>query len=400
VDLASGCPFWPLKDGLLNSFPSLTADVSCDVAVVGGGCTGALVAHELVKAGVDVVLLDRREIGTGSTGACTGILQYEIDTPLYKLIEKVGVETAQRSYALGLEAVDKLQMLSEKLGGDVGFARRPSLYLASRKSDVGGLREECAARRAMGLKVDLLSPKEVEAQVGFATPGALLSRDGGEIDAYRLTHALVRRAGEAGLRVFVRTAVDLIRHPRGGIELHTEHGHRIRAKKVVFATGYETQKYLKSSRVKLKTTYAVVSEPMPPVPGWNDHCLIWETARPYFYARTGPDGRILIGGADDTFTDPRRRTAALPRKTANLVRRFKMLFPRSDFRPAYQWAGIFGESDDGLPFIGDCTDVSNAYFAVGYGGNGITFSVIAADIIRDLYLGRPNPDARRFCFDR
>jgi glycine/D-amino acid oxidase-like deaminating enzyme len=63
---------------------------------------------------------------------------------------------------------------------------------------------------------------------------------------------------------------------------------------------------------------------------------------------------------------------------------------------------VFGESDDGLPFIGACGDggLPRAYYAVGYGGNGITFSLIAAHIIRDSFLNRDNPSARLFCFDR
>src|SRR5687768_11473426 len=85
VDLASGCPFWPLNDGILHAYPSLSEDVSCQVAIVGAGVTGALAAYYLSKEGVDVVVVDKRDVGTGSTGACTGLLQYELDVPLYEL---------------------------------------------------------------------------------------------------------------------------------------------------------------------------------------------------------------------------------------------------------------------------------------------------------------------------
>ena len=158
--------------------------------------------------------------------------------------------------------------------------------------------------------------------------------------------------------------------------------------------------YLKTSRVRLKTTYAVASEPLASLTGWHERCIIWESARPYFYARTTPEGRAMIGGADDDFIDVGRRDRALPGKARKLVRRFHKMFPQIEFNPAYRWAGVFGDSDDGLPFIGDCTDLPNAYFGIGYGGNGVVFSVIAAKIIRDLHLGKRNPDAGLFCFDR
>ena len=90
----------------------------------------------------------------------------------------------------------------------------------------------------------------------------------------------------------------------------------------------------------------------------------------------------------------------MPRKARYLQRRFQRLLPKVPLEPAYCWAGVFGETEDGLPFIGDCDKVRDAYVAVGYGGNGITYSVLAGEIIRDLYLGRDNEAAGLFCFDR
>lgn len=75
------------------------------------------------------------------------------------------------------------------------------------------------------------------------------------------------------------------------------------------------------------------------------------------------------------------------------------LFPRINLDVSYPWAGTFGETKDGLAYIGQTPEFPHAYFAFGYGGTGITFSVIAAKIITDLYLGRPNPDADIFWFE-
>ncbi|MEP7191022.1 MAG: FAD-binding oxidoreductase, partial [Roseiflexaceae bacterium] len=90
----------------------------------------------------------------------------------------------------------------------------------------------------------------------------------------------------------------------------------------------------------------------------------------------------------------------LDRKRDKLVKRFRELFPAIDLEVAYYWAGTFGETTDGLAYIGETSEFPNGYFALGYGGNGITYSVIAAEIIRDIYTGRPNRDAEIFRFDR
>jgi glycine/D-amino acid oxidase-like deaminating enzyme len=60
----------------------------------------------------------------------------------------------------------------------------------------------------------------------------------------------------------------------------------------------------------------------------------------------------------------------------------------------------FWPVNDGLPYIGTARQFPNAYFALGYGGNGITFSWIAAGILLDLFHGRENESARLFGFDR
>lgn len=89
MNLTSSHPFWSVRNGLPANYPSLRRDVSCGAIVIGGGITGALVAVHLVEAGVETLLIDKRDIGTGSTSASTALLHYEIDVPLRELIQKL-----------------------------------------------------------------------------------------------------------------------------------------------------------------------------------------------------------------------------------------------------------------------------------------------------------------------
>ena len=89
------------------------------------------------------------------------------------------------------------------------------------------------------------------------------------------------------------------------------------------------------------------------------------------------------------------------KKVAELRKAYQRFYPHGPaIEVAYAWAGTFGETKDGLAYIGEPPEVPNAYFALGYGGNGITYSMIAAGIIADLCLGRENPDAQIFRFGR
>ena len=400
MDLRSGYPFWLLKSGLLADYPSLKHDESCEVAVIGGGITGALVAYHLAQEGVETVLVDKRDIGGGSTAASTALLQYEIDTELHELIGLVGESHAVRSYRLGLEAIETVERLAGELKDGCGFERKTSLYLASRKSDVSKLRKEYDTRKAFGFHVEYLEAKDIESRASFAAPGAILSYGDAQVDPFRLTHQLIQAAKKQGLRVYDRCEVSKVEPSDGGVVLHTGLGFRISGQQVVFATGYESQQYLKQNIGALKSTFALISEPCDSFEGWPDRSLIWETARPYLYLRTTSDDRAIIGGEDVPYATAHKSEQLIGRKTKKLQRRFADMFPRLDLEVSYTWAGTFGETKDGLAYIGQTPEFPHAYFALGYGGNGITFSVIAAKIITDLHLGRPNPDADIFRFDR
>jgi glycine/D-amino acid oxidase-like deaminating enzyme len=400
MDLISPRPFWPLKDGLPATFPPLRENIDCDVVVLGAGISGALVAHSLAGAGLETVVIDRRDVAGGSTSASTALLQYEIDRPLIELIGRLGRRDAERAYRLCHDSIDTIARLVDELGVDCVFQRRRSVYLACRSSERNFLREECAARQAAGIEVEYWDESDVSDRFSFSRPAALMSQQGAELDCYKLTFALLESAKIKGARIFDRTQMDGFEPESSGVRLKTDRGEIIRARHVVFASGYESQAYLPKRIVRLKSTYALASEPIEEFSGWWERCLIWETARPYVYLRTTSDGRAIIGGEDDPFRNPARRDRLVEKKTDRLAEKFRGMFPNLELDVAFRWAGTFGETKDGLAYIGGVRQMPHCYFSLGFGGNGITYSAIAADILRDLLLGKSNDDARLFRFDR
>jgi glycine/D-amino acid oxidase-like deaminating enzyme len=399
MDLTSPRPYWPLKNGILRRYPSLKNDLRCEVAVVGAGITGALVADHLVRAGFDVVVLDKREAAMGSTSASTALLQYELDVHLVDLKEMIGEADAEDAYRVCLEGISKIEHLVNGLGDDCGFRRKKSVYLAGEPGEVGALQAEFFARRRAGIEVDLLSENEVASLFSFSRPAALLSHQAAEVDAYRLAHRLLERAQQEGARIFDRTPVLSQQSHEKGVTLATPHG-QVEARTVVFATGYEAGEFLPTDIVNLKSSFALASEPLESFEGWYEQCLLWEIARPYLYLRTTSDGRAMIGGEDDPFKNAERRDALVPEKTLVLAERFRKMFPKIKMEVACAWAGTFGETKDGLAYIGHVRQLPNCFFTLGFGGNGIVFSVVAAEIIRDALLQRPNGASRLFRFDR
>ncbi len=397
--LRTGHPYWQAVDQAGLEAPPLEGSVSCEVAVLGSGITGALIAYFLTRIGINTVLLDKRPVGTGSTVASTGLLLYEIDTPLVELIGKVGEAAAIHAYTRGRRAIDEIEMLVEELGADCGFTRRRSLYFASSPSHWHRLKREFNCRREAGFDVELLDRGALSEITTIRSEGAILSHGDAQIDPYAFTQRLLQRAQIMGLSMHAHAEVVRVVETENGVRLHTD-GSIVTAQKVVFATGYDSYRYLDEPVGTLHSTYVATSAPMSSFAGWPEGCLIWETARPYFYARQTADGRAMIGGGDSSFTSAQRRDGMIEHKTARLKQRFEHLFPQLTFVPAFSWAGTFAETKDGLPYIGQPAERRSSYFALGYGGNGITFSMIAARLIRDLYLSIDNIDAEVFRFGR
>ncbi len=400
MNLISGFPFWPQRNGLVESYPALQASTTCDVVVLGAGITGALVAWQLAQAGVDVMVLDKRDVATGSTAASTCLLQYEVDTPLHRLVKLVGEDHAVRAYRACHNALGQIKKMDHRLGGRHGFRQIKSLQGASRTSDIPALQRELKLRRLHGFDVDWCTRSQLARSSTLPYSAALLTHDAAQIDAHRFTHSLLRAATASGSRVYDRTRVSHRTATRRGITLHTDRGAKIRARHLVVATGYETAPYLADPFLKLVVTFALVTEPVPAFFGWPGDRLIWETARPYVYLRQTDDGRAIIGGYDESTCDPSRRDHLLASKTSLLARRFRQLLPKIPCEVAYSWGATFAETPDGLPYIGSHPRVPHTYFALGYGGNGITFSVIAAEIIRDLICEGNSREAELFRFER
>lgn len=401
MDIRTLEPYWLLKSGLLNVYPSLQENLKVDFAIMGGGITGALVAYYLSQAGVKVAVCDRRHIGMGSTCASTGLLQYEIDKPLFKLIELVGEKHATRSYHLCLESIAKLGELCRKLKIAAEFEHKQSFYYASRKKDVPDqIKKEFRVRRQHGIQVELLEAETIADLFPFRAPAGLLSNTGAQVDAYSLAQGLLQASIRNGAQIFDQTEITEIEPQPRGVLLRTEHGFTIKARKLVIANGYESYNYVPFNVIRLHSTYAFVSEPLPQKKIWHENCLIWETATPYLYMRTTADRRVLVGGKDETFYSPNKRDKLLTRKTRELVEAFGRKFPDIPVRVDFAWAGTFAETEDGLPYIGSIKQLPHTYFALGFGGNGITFSQVAAEIIRDFAIGKKNDDAKIFTFER
>lgn len=401
MDLYSGQPFWLVKDPLCDYYHPLRKNIDIETVVIGSGITGALVTHELCRAGFQCCVIDKRSIATGSSAASTALLQYEIDAPLCKLGEIIGEENAVLAYVSCLQSITDLQRIFKTTGVDADFTRVPSVFYATGRKGLSLIKKEYELRKKHHLPVELLEKQELQKFCRFKAPGALINRESAQMDAYKAATGLLQyHMKTSALEIFTHTEVTGWKEKGTNWELTTGEGHTIRCRDVIIAAGFEAGAFLPEKVMQLTSTYALVSHPVDPEHLWPENSLIWNTDDPYLYIRTAGRNRIIVGGEDETFSDPVRRDKLLRKKTKILERKFRKLFPDTPFNTEMSWCGTFSRTADSLPYIGLWPGKNHVYYALGYGGNGITFSMIAAQLICNQMKGIRDEREKVFGFDR
>ncbi|HMT13223.1 MAG TPA: FAD-dependent oxidoreductase [Aestuariivirga sp.] len=363
-----------------------------DLVILGGGVSGALAAERLSRRGDrKILLIDRRLPASGSTSASTALIQWEIDEPLTVLSRKVGARVARQCYQASYAAVASLMRLVRSQQIECDMVKRSSLLIAGNALSGAALRREAAARRRAGLPCQMLATEELQAIYDFDRDGGILCSGNCELDPRRLTLSLLKLVKQRGVEMRWQEEALVLEPAQAGVFITMSDGSVLAARRVIAATGYEALPQLPKSSYDLISTWALATKPVPPDCLWKNRLLVWEASDPYLYFRTTPDNRIIVGGEDEDFYDPRRRDAKTAQKTRRILAKLRKLLPGVDLEVDYQWAGTFAASPTGLPVIGEVAELPNVFSILGAGGNGITFSVIAADMAEAWLADKSHP---------
>ena len=309
-DLRTGRPVWLARGAPRLPVSPLDKSIKVDVAVIGAGVSGALVADALLQAGKSVAVLDRRGPVRGSTAASTALLQFELDQPLTTLIRKVGRERAVRAYWRSAAAVGHLRGRISDLGLRCRFKERQTAYLPGNVLNTEGATRGGGRPGVVGLRSRFIDRDELRALTLVERPGAILSAGAAEADPVAMVAGLWRSAMSRGCAIYAPVEVTSVACGRSHVVLGTDGGQEVQADHAVFATGYELFDLIKASGYKVSSTWAMATAPQPKRL-WPSRCLIWEAADPYLYLRTTADGRIIVGGEDEPFADDERRDALI-----------------------------------------------------------------------------------------
>ncbi len=406
TELRLGRPIW-LRRNLRSgnrTYRALRGNHDADVAIVGGGITGALIAEQFADAGVRVALVEGARAGRGSTAASTALLLRETDAGLVKLSRRYGAAKAQRIWQLSARAAHDFVKTIRRLHIRCDMTHQDSIYYTISADTVEELHREYLRRCKAGFVAEWLTPGALRRLTGISGRGAIRTPGNAQFNPYAACVGLLRAAARAGAAIFERSPVKRITHLRDGVRLVTENG-TLSARQVIVATGYATPVFRPLvGRFRMYRTCVLATIPI------DKHLqrelglgrlMLWEMARPYHYARWTPDRRLLLGGADRPVVPGSGRAAVFRKGTRELREYFEGLLPAlSDVNIDSAWEGLFAMTPDGLPYIGPHRQYPRHLFALGYGGNGMTFGFLAARMLLEQWHGVRSSDHDLFAFGR
>jgi len=403
--LRRGQPLWiPPGAQRKPRYAALSGHHETDVAIVGGGITGALLAHAFASAGISATVLEAGLVGRGSTAASSALLLQEPDLEFHQLQRRYGVSASRRIWQNGHESVRDLIALLKRLRIRCDLIKREAVYYATTSDAVRRLQDEIRLRAKAGFEAEWLSPGELRRLTGIAGRGAILTRGSAQFDPYRACVGVLRSAAAAGAQIFERSKVTRIQGGADGVQLRTAAG-TVHAQRVIVATGYATAQFRPlAGRFSMYRTYVLATEPLPERQrrevGLAD-VMVWDAERPYHYARWTRDHRLLLGGEDRMVVAGTRRHHQFDAASRELREYFETRLPAiATIRTNYAWEGLFAMTPDSLPYIGPHRRYPGHWFALGYGGNGMTFGYLAARLLLERWQGISSPDHELFAFNR
>jgi len=394
--LANAAPrsFWLDGQDAPEPLPALAANVTADLAVVGGGFTGlwtALLARERDPAR-DVVLLEARTSGWAASGRNGGFCSASLTHGLGNGLERFPAEMPLLE-RLGAENLREIGETVAKHGIDCDFSLTGELNVATAPWQLDGLAEEAAAARAFGHDAEVLDATGIRAELDSPLFVGGLRYTGGTalVEPGRLAWGLRRACLEAGVRIYEHTPARSLADAGAGLLLTTPYG-SVRAGQVALGTGAFRPLLRRIGNFVIPVyDYVLVTEPLSAAQlaslGWKDRRGAADLGNQFHYFRLTRDNRILWGGYDAVYFNGGRirdEQNWRPATFAMLAGHFFATFPQLEgISFTHAWGGVIDTCSRFCAFFGTARRGKLAY-AAGYTGLGVGASRFGAQVMLDL----------------
>jgi gamma-glutamylputrescine oxidase len=384
LSLPPAASYYALDNAWATRTP-LRGEVTCDVAVLGGGIAGCSAALHLAKRGYKVALLEARRVGYGASGRSGGQTIFGLAVSQQKLEREVGRDDARRLFDLSIEALDLTQSLIREYAIDCDY--RPNhVHVAVKPRHVRELTQWAAELRAdyRYSSIQLLNRDELQGHVhSDRYLGGLLDPRSGHLQPLKYTQGLARAAESQGVIIYENSEV--LRYEDGGeVRVHTAEGSVRCAHLILCGNAYiGAVAPALSRRILGVGTYIIATEPLGEERARSllpSNAAVADINWILDYFRRSRDHRLLFGGrVSYSSVQP-------PRLAESMRQRMVRVFPSlSDVKVANAWGGYLDITMSRAPDFG-CL-APNVYYLQGFSGHGVALAGLAGELASEAIAG-------------
>ncbi len=403
MQITQGDVYWLRNSNINKTYPYITRNETCDVLVIGGGLTGAITAYFLAKEGANVIVAEKNIVGFGCTSGIPATLEYEIGIDLHRLERAIGAIPARKIYNLCLDALNKIEDIDREFEKNTGFHRKDSLYFTNKFINKQNMAKEFNARKDAGFNPYFLQNHELI----NLNSGILTKNSSGVVNPYLFTQELFNYLSDNFDNVKILENTEIIDIDSGyeSVECKTNNNFNISAYKVIFASGFDSLKYMPNIPVNVYKNFVIVTTPVENLNKYDVNFTAREATDPYHSIRFTNNNRIIYSGEDakltDRLSDEKYLNNFANDKYKRLFGAMKKTFPNlSNVKIDYTFNTTLVNTKDTLPIIDEVPNMPNCFFNLGFGTNGILYSIIGGNMLKDAIKGFYTKDMNMFKIDR
>ena len=346
-----------------------------DVVIIGGGVNGCSLAYRLAKKGLDVVVVEKKYLSSGATGACGAGIRQQWSTR----------ENAQ----LAIQSVKIFERLRKELGQDIEFRQGGYLIAVHDEKEMEQAEKNVTMQRSLGLKVDILKPDEITGVVsildvkGMKAIGATFCPTDGHANPFRTTFAYADAARKLGAEINTHITVINVKTAKKAIRAVVTDQGTIQTDVVVNAAGIDSKAIAEMVKVKL------------PLTPFRKEILATERLQPLFeamvisfkdgiYFSQQKEGQI-VGGIPIPEEKKGYKTmptfAFLEHMAKTLTRYAPVLKHVNVLR---HWTGFYDVTPDARPILGEVREVKGFIQCSGFSGHGFMISPMVSLLLTEF----------------
>ena len=365
---------------------------SADVIIIGGGVIGTACAYYLAKEGAEVVLLERHELASGSSGANQGNISIHNRLPGPIL-------------DLNLHSLNMYQSLSKELGFDVEYMNTSGLSLLENERHLPYLKERLKALKTAGLDIAFVDQTELAHRfpaIASNLPGAIYCKQSSRINSFKVVYGYARGANKLGAKLLTQTEVHSIRINKNRVSSVLTDSGEIKSNFVVIAAGVWSKALGKTAGLNIPirptTGHIIVTEPIDinplPLIGElkipNQSELLTGDCHPQHDYKVRivlsptSNGNILVGRSEES---KGYDTSLNQFAVEAIIRRTIHFFPLlSNISCIRVFTGLRPGTSDNLPIVDRLSHPEGIVLATGHGDKGINLAPITGKIVSDLII--------------